>query len=195
MSKKPNEWMPLHINSFLSKTRKLTTEEKGAYLLLLMEYWDEQAPLLNDEQDLANTAGLTLERWREISPRILRYFVLKGDMLHNKRMDKELGTAERIASRSRANGAKGGRPRKTQKKPSGLIEVPKNDENETQNEPEKNTRACKGQQSVASTDTALLIDDSEIEKAIEKLENKWVDDPIAKESRRIARANTYRGVS
>ena len=104
--------MPLHIAAYLADTRRLTTLEHGAYLLLLMEYW-LRGPLPDDDRELATIAGVDRKLWtKEVGPSIRRYFRIGDDArLHQKRSDAELAKAHDISSKRRAAAQqRGGRP-------------------------------------------------------------------------------------
>lgn len=79
-------WMPLYIGDYIKNTRDLTTVQHGAYLLLIMHYW-EHACLPQTEQQLASIAGLTLKDWRKLSPPIRAKF---GPEWKHGRIDAEL---------------------------------------------------------------------------------------------------------
>lgn len=49
---KIDAWMPLWIGRYLANTMKLTTAQHGAYLLLLIAYWRNAAPLVDDDDQL-----------------------------------------------------------------------------------------------------------------------------------------------
>lgn len=85
--------MPLHIGVYLKNTRRLTTEQHGAYLLLIMEYWQQQEPLPDDDDDLASVTGLVTERWTEIRPKLERYFVIENGVWRHERIDREIEEA------------------------------------------------------------------------------------------------------
>lgn len=64
--------MPLWTDAYLADTRHLTTEEHGAYLLLLMEAWRRpNCSLPDNDVILARLAGLSVDRWQEMKPVIM----------------------------------------------------------------------------------------------------------------------------
>src|SRR5258708_21906317 len=58
-------WIPLYVGDYLRDTRDLNTLQHGAYLLLIMHYWQHDA-LPSDEARLAAIAGLSVAQWRRI---------------------------------------------------------------------------------------------------------------------------------
>jgi uncharacterized protein YdaU (DUF1376 family) len=104
---KQDIWMPLYIADYLADTTRLNTEQHGAYLLLIMDYWRNGAPPDEDEV-LANITRLTVQQWRKHKPTITRLFTLSEDgNLHHKRIDVELEKAANNKSVKSANGSKG----------------------------------------------------------------------------------------
>ena len=92
-------WMPLYVADYLGDTRRLTTLEHGAYMLLIMEYW-QHGGLPDDDRELADIVGLDAEQWAAMRPRISRLF--KPGWKH-KRIDEELAKAAEISERRRAS--------------------------------------------------------------------------------------------
>jgi len=88
MSQKPDKWMPLYVGDYLSDTSRLTTEQHGAYLLLLMDYW-RNGPPLDDDDELAAITKLSTAQWRKIAPKIRQFFASSDGKLHQSRADKE----------------------------------------------------------------------------------------------------------
>lgn len=130
---KPDVWMPLYVNDYLGDTTHLTTEQHGAYLLLLMSAWKRQGRLPNDDMQLAAICRLTLQSWRKHRSVILPFFSGSGDDLIHKRVSEELGKASAMVEAARENGRRGGRPKslkenpdETQTKPNPFIPVSKN---------------------------------------------------------------------
>ena len=120
---KPDTWMPLYIGDYLRDTTRLSTEQHGAYLLLIMDYWTHGS-LPDDDEALAQITRLQPSAWKKHRAAIARMFQVADGEWHHKRIDEELESARHFIAKQKANGAKGGRPKKTQnetqKKPMGF---------------------------------------------------------------------------
>ena len=92
--------MPLYCGDYLRDTRHLTTEQHGAYFLLILEYW-AKGKLPDDDVQLARIVGLPLAKWLKMKSVMQDFF---HDGWHHKRINKELAEA---AGRSE-HGRKGG---------------------------------------------------------------------------------------
>jgi uncharacterized protein YdaU (DUF1376 family) len=55
---KSDTWMPFFVGDYLSATGRLTTEQHGAYLLILLDYW-KNGPPPNDDGVLAALARMS----------------------------------------------------------------------------------------------------------------------------------------
>lgn len=108
---KADTWMPFYISDYLRDTMRLTTEQHGAYLLLIMAAWTAGGELPDDPDELAAAAKMTRGAWLKAAPVILRFFIREGGVLRHKRVTGELEKAERMAEVRRQNGARGGRPK------------------------------------------------------------------------------------
>lgn len=69
-----DSWMPLYPGDYLRDTMGLTTEQHGAYLLLIMAYWSNGGPLPDDDQYLASVTRLTMDRWMAYRPVMQTFF-------------------------------------------------------------------------------------------------------------------------
>ena len=105
MSKKTDAWMPLWIGDYLADTQHLTRDEHGAYLLLLMAYWRNAGPLIDDDKRLAAIVKATPKEWIGLRAAMLEFFDVADGMWHQKRMDAEItgsmDRAEKAASKAR----------------------------------------------------------------------------------------------
>lgn len=94
--------LPLFTDAYLSDTRHLTTEEHGAYLLLLMEAWRRpDCSLPDDDKLLARLAGMPVARWQEVKPVVMEFWKRDGrrKIWTQKRLLKErVYVAEKSAS-------------------------------------------------------------------------------------------------
>lgn len=121
---KPDTWMPLYIGDYLQDTTRLSTEQHGAYLLLIMDYWTN-GPLPDDDAALAQVTRLQPAAWKKHRPALSRLFSVNDGEWHHKRIDHELDEARKFIEKQKANGAKGGRPKKN----------PNHNPNESQQKP------------------------------------------------------------
>lgn len=101
------------------KTKHLDCEQDGAYFRLVRYSW-QNGPIPDDDLRISAILGLPRGRWAKMRPVIAEFFVIAGGLWRHERVEEERGRAERIADRNRINGAKGGRPRKTQSEPTGF---------------------------------------------------------------------------
>lgn len=124
---KVDTWMPLYVTDYLGDTMHLTTEQHGAYLLLLMACWKRGGSLPNDDAHLAGVSRMTLSAWRKSAATLRAFFRAQGDVLVHKRVTEEMDKAQRMADARRENGRLGGRPKKpseTGDKPRGFSQPP-----------------------------------------------------------------------
>lgn len=99
-------WMPLYVADYLADTMHLSTVEHGAYMLLIMHYW-QNGSLPKEPVKLARIARMTGKEWAEISDTIAELF--QEDWTH-KRIDSELAEAQaKYEKRSNAAAAAAGK--------------------------------------------------------------------------------------
>ena len=92
-----------------------------------MDYWTN-GPLPDDDASLAQVTRMQLAAWKKSRPAIARLFQIADGEWRHKRIDEELAKASQFIAKQKANGAKGGRPKKSpnhnpdesQKKPMGF---------------------------------------------------------------------------
>ena len=91
MSNSP-PYMRLYVADYLADTRRLSTLEHGAYLLLIMEYW-RQGGLPTNTDQLALIAGFSAndKRWQNVCVALSSFF---DENWRHKRIDEELQKAQ-----------------------------------------------------------------------------------------------------
>lgn len=105
---KADIWMPLYIGDYLADTMHLTTEQHGAYLLLIMAYWKNGGPLTGNDSALASICRLSGDAWSNARAMLEPFFVIdpaSGSWRH-ERIEKEMANAteskERRVSKAKA---------------------------------------------------------------------------------------------
>ena len=100
-------WMPFYIADYLADTGRLTTQQHGAYFLLILDYW-RTGPLPDDDGILAQLTKLSLSDWRKAKVVLSPLFQRSGGVWRHKRIDRELAKARanrESASRKGRTGA------------------------------------------------------------------------------------------
>lgn len=111
---KPDVFMPLYIGDYMAGTSRLTTEQHGAYLLLIMDYWMNGAPPDND-QVLASITRMPLDAWSIARACLEQFFSIEEGTWRHKRIENELSiaTAKRKAAKEKAKRAAAARWKKS----------------------------------------------------------------------------------
>jgi len=106
MSERP--FMQLYVSDFIGDTLSLSTEQIGAYLLLLMAMWNAKGELPDDDAKLARIARMSVKKWRAIAPELMAYFDRHEGKVSHHRLTFELEKSERQSESRAAAGARGG---------------------------------------------------------------------------------------
>jgi uncharacterized protein YdaU (DUF1376 family) len=99
-------WMPIYIGDYLADTMELEALENGAYMFLLMHYWQKCGIIGSDIEKLARVARCDEKTARFI---LGSYFTLENGNYKNKRADIEMKKAQSRRESAAENGKKGGR--------------------------------------------------------------------------------------
>lgn len=99
-------WMPLYIGDYLADTQRLTTEQHGAYLLLIMDYWRSGRPPDND-QVLAQICKLSPDAWCNAKAMLKQYFSIEDGFWVHKRIEAEILDAAQNQNRKHQRAVKG----------------------------------------------------------------------------------------
>jgi len=83
-------WMPLYVGDYLRDTQHLSTEEHGAYLLLLMECWNRGGALPGEDGQLARIARLSPTKWRRVRDTLSGFFQICENSWSHSRISAEL---------------------------------------------------------------------------------------------------------
>ena len=105
-------YMPLYISDYLADAAHLSTIEHGAYLLLIMNYWQKGKPLPNDDAKLARIVQLRIQNWKKIKSTISEFFIVSDQEWHHKRIEKELEIFRSKSDKARLAGQISGQKRR-----------------------------------------------------------------------------------
>jgi uncharacterized protein YdaU (DUF1376 family) len=97
-------WMPLHIADYLSDTGHLTAAEHGAYLLLIMTYWQRGEALPDDDRKLARICRLGPREWGRVRCNLSEFFQISCGAWSHGRIEKELANVRDKSLKNRKAG-------------------------------------------------------------------------------------------
>lgn len=101
-------FMQLYVADYLGDTRHLTTEQHGAYMLLLMTMWRAGGDLADDDEKLARIVCLTVARWRKIKADVINLLIVENGRVTQKRLTAELEKASKKSELRADAGRRGG---------------------------------------------------------------------------------------
>jgi uncharacterized protein YdaU (DUF1376 family) len=103
---KTDIWMPVFIGDYLADTMHLSTEQHGAYLLLLFHLW-RRGSLHDNDGTLAQITGLTSTAWSQARPVLAEFFQIHDGLWGHRRVELERTrvTEKQLINSKRAKGA------------------------------------------------------------------------------------------
>lgn len=87
------DWFPFNIKDFLANTKRLNTEAKGAYLCLMLDYYENGSGPPDDDDVLAAICELPVDVWQRHRKVIAPLFKIEQCLWHHSRMDFEIADA------------------------------------------------------------------------------------------------------
>lgn len=106
-------YIQLYIADYLADTMHLTTEEHGAYLLIIFNYWQTGKPVPKNR--LARIARLSNERWISVESSLAEFFNDDGEFWSHKRIDTDLEFVNKSLSQKSLAGKASAEARKREK--------------------------------------------------------------------------------
>jgi uncharacterized protein YdaU (DUF1376 family) len=104
--------MQLYVSDYLADTAHLNAQQHGAYLLLLMNYWQRGKPLDNTADRLAFVARMTPEEWADNKEILAEFFWVDGDIWTHARVENDLAKVREKSEQSSLAGQKSALARK-----------------------------------------------------------------------------------
>lgn len=116
-----------NVGDYIKHTLHLTAMEDLAYRRLLDMYYDTESPIPNNIPLVSRRLRIDQDVVESV---LNEFFELTQDGYRNYRADGEIEDYQKYLAKQKANGRLGGRPKKSQRKPSGNPSL-------TQDEPKK----------------------------------------------------------
>jgi uncharacterized protein YdaU (DUF1376 family) len=100
-------WFPFNIKDFLANTKRLNTEAKGAYLCLMLDYYEQEGPAPDDDDVLAAICELPVDAWKRHRKVIAPLFQIKDGFWHHDRIEHEIESGNNKLAQSKARAQAG----------------------------------------------------------------------------------------
>lgn len=108
-------YMPFYFSDHLADIAHLSTLEHGAYIFLIINYWQTGKPLPNDDKKLARICRLPLHKFTKLVPSLKEFFSVTETEWQHKRIEKELALFRHKSELARVKGQKSGEVRRNKK--------------------------------------------------------------------------------
>jgi uncharacterized protein YdaU (DUF1376 family) len=138
-----------HIGDYMSHTIHLSSLEDLAYRRLLDMYYDTEQPIPNNIPLVSRRLRLGSDVVQSV---LDEFFTLSDDGYKNHRADLEIREYHAFIDKQRNNGKLGGRPKKTQRKPTA-------NPSQTQKKPNQQPLTTNQQPIKSATDVAVCLPD------------------------------------
>ena len=97
-------YMQLYVADYLADTAHLSAAEHGAYLLLIMNYWQRGKPLPAADDRLARICRMTAGEWDAVRDNVREFFTERDGLLYHKRIELELAAVMEKSDQARNAG-------------------------------------------------------------------------------------------
>lgn len=94
-------YMQLFVADYLADTAHLNAAQHGAYLLLIMNYWQRGKPLKNCNERLANVARMSNEEWNANKNILAEFFDVTPETWSHKRIETDLRKVESKSTKAK----------------------------------------------------------------------------------------------
>lgn len=112
---KTDTWMPLYVSDYLADTAHLSTEEHGAYFLLLMHAWVNNGVLPDDDERLRRITRMEAKAWKASKSELRAFFYQHEGVLRHHRVDTELQRAQVLVNQRSEAGKASAAKRKAER--------------------------------------------------------------------------------
>lgn len=105
-------YMQFYVAEYLADTSHLNAAQHGAYLLLLMNYWQRGKPIPDANDRLAIVARMSPEEWASNRGVVAEFFIVKNDLWMHGRVERDLLKVKGISLAGKIGGMASAKARK-----------------------------------------------------------------------------------